>query len=167
MSNSDPSRALPYRPCVGVMLINTSGLVWMGRRTDQPDEEGQGQWWQMPQGGIDAGEDPRQSAARELYEETGVRSVSFLSEAPEWYCYDLPPHLVGTAWGGRYRGQKQRWFAFRFVGQDSEIDIAAPGHKPEFDRWRWVGIDEVTSLIVPFKRRVYERVVEVFRPLVA
>jgi putative (di)nucleoside polyphosphate hydrolase len=151
------------------MLINPAGKIWIGRRTDkpEPDEEGAGQWWQMPQGGIDEGEDPRQSAARELYEETGVRSIRFLAEAPDWYCYDLPPHLVGSAWGGRYRGQKQRWFAFRFLGDDSEIDIRPPGHKPEFDQWRWVGIDEVTSLIVPFKRQVYERVVAAFRPLVA
>lgn len=162
-----PPRELPYRPCVGIMLINRHDRVWMGRRSDKPDEEGIGQWWQMPQGGIDEGEDPLKAAVRELFEETGVRSVEFMAEAPAWYYYDLPPHLVGVSWGGRYRGQKQRWFAFRFLGDDREINIALPDHKPEFDQWRWVKIDEVTSLIVPFKRQVYEQVVNAFRPFVS
>jgi putative (di)nucleoside polyphosphate hydrolase len=159
--------SLPYRPCVGIMLINRAGRVWLGRRTDQPDEEGSGHWWQMPQGGIDEGEDPLGAAARELYEETGVRSAAFLAEAPGWYYYDLPPHLLGISWNGRYGGQKQRWFAFRFTGDESEIDIAPAGHKPEFDLWRWVGVDEVAGLVVPFKRKVYEQVVAAFRPLLA
>jgi putative (di)nucleoside polyphosphate hydrolase len=161
------STDLPYRPCVGIMLINRKGRVWIGRRPATPDEEGAGQWWQMPQGGIDAGEDPRAAAARELFEETGVRSIEFMAEAPEWYLYDLPAHLVGVSWGGRYRGQKQRWFAFRFLGDDREVDIAPEGHKPEFEEWRWADIDEVTALIVPFKRRVYEDVAGVFRHLVS
>jgi putative (di)nucleoside polyphosphate hydrolase len=161
------STDLPYRPCVGIMLINRKGRVWIGRRPVTPDEEGAGQWWQMPQGGIDAGEDPRAAAARELFEETGVRSIEFMAEAPEWYLYDLPAHLVGVSWGGRYRGQKQRWFAFRFLGDDREVDIAPEGHKPEFEEWRWADIDEVTALIVPFKRRVYEDVAGVFRHLVS
>jgi putative (di)nucleoside polyphosphate hydrolase len=158
---------LPYRPCVGIVLVNQDNLVWIGRRPDIPDEEGRGQWWQMPQGGIDDGEDPKSSAKRELSEETGVRSAEFLAEAPHWYYYDLPSHLVGISWSGRYRGQKQRWFAFRFTGEDSEVDISPHGHKPEFDQWRWVRLDEVTGLVVPFKRKVYEQVVDAFRPLLA
>jgi putative (di)nucleoside polyphosphate hydrolase len=161
-----PPRDLPYRPCVGIMLINREDRVWMGRRSDKPNDEGSGHWWQMPQGGIDEGEDPRLTAARELFEETGVRSVKLMAEAPGWYYYDLPSHLVGISWGGRYRGQKQRWFAFRFLGDDSEVNISPVGHKPEFDDWRWVGIDEVAELIVPFKRHVYEQVVQAFRPLI-
>jgi putative (di)nucleoside polyphosphate hydrolase len=156
---------LPYRPCVGIVLLNRDDLVWIGRRPDIADEEGRGQWWQMPQGGIDDDEDPKASAKRELAEETGVRSAEFMAEAPYWYYYDLPAHLVGTSWGGRYRGQKQRWFAFRFTGDDSEIDISADGHKPEFDQWRWVRLEEVTGLVVPFKRKVYEQVVDAFQPL--
>jgi putative (di)nucleoside polyphosphate hydrolase len=162
-----PPRDLPYRPCVGIMLINRDDRIWIGRRSDKPNDEGSGHWWQMPQGGIDEGEDPKLTAARELYEETGVRSVKLMAEAPRWYYYDLPSHLVGISWGGRYRGQKQRWFAFRFLGEDSEVNISPVGHKPEFDDWRWVGIDEVTELIVPFKRHVYEQVVQAFRPLIA
>ena len=156
---------LPYRPCVGIVLVNRDDLVWIGRRPDIPDEEGRGQWWQMPQGGIDDDEDPKSSAKRELAEETGVRSAKFIAEAPHWYYYDLPEHLVGTSWRGRYRGQKQRWFAFRFTGDDSEIDISAHGHKPEFDQWRWVRLEEVTALVVPFKRKVYEQVIDAFLPL--
>jgi putative (di)nucleoside polyphosphate hydrolase len=156
---------LPYRPCVGIVLVNRNDLVWIGRRPDIPDEEGRGQWWQMPQGGIDDDEEPKSSAKRELAEETGVSSAEFMAEAPHWYYYDLPEHLVGTSWKGRYRGQKQRWFAFRFTGDDSEIDISAHGHKPEFDQWRWVRLEEVTGLVVPFKRKVYEQVVEAFQPL--
>jgi putative (di)nucleoside polyphosphate hydrolase len=162
-----PPHKLPYRPCVGIMLINRDGRVWIGRRSDEPNDEGAGQWWQMPQGGIDPGEHPLKAAARELFEETGVHSAEFLAEAPQWYYYDLPPHLLGVSWGGRYRGQKQRWFAFRFLGDDREINIAPQDHKPEFDQWRWVKIDEVTSLIVPFKRQVYEQVVDALRPLVS
>jgi putative (di)nucleoside polyphosphate hydrolase len=149
------------------MLISRDDRVWLGRRTGQPDEEGSGYWWQMPQGGIDTGEDPLVAAKRELFEETGVRSASFLAEAPGWYYYDLPSHLIGVSWQGRYGGQKQRWFAFRFTGEDAEIDIAPKDHKPEFDRWRWVGLGEVAGLVVPFKRKVYEQVVEAFAPLLA
>ncbi len=163
----DMQSDLPYRPCVGIVLVNRDDLVWIGRRPDIPDEEGRGEWWQMPQGGIDPGEEPRACAIRELREETGVRSVEFMAEAPDWYYYDLPAHLIGVAWGGRYRGQKQRWFAFRFLGADSEIDLARPGHKPEFDRWRWVKLDAVTALVGPFKRPVYEQVVGAFRPLLS
>src|SRR6185312_12935105 len=105
---------LSYRPCVGVMLINLQGLVWIGRRADKPNDEGSGQWWQMPQGGIDKGEDPAKTAMRELYEETSVTSAGIIAESPDWYKYDLPSHLVGKSWGGKYRGQTQKWFALRF-----------------------------------------------------
>ena len=140
-----PSEKLGYRACVGVMLLNRNGLVWIGHRPDEPDEEGSGQWWQMPQGGIDRGEDPKKAAVRELREETGVTSAEVIAEAPDWYYYDLPPRLIGTSWGGRYRGQKQRWFAFRFLGDDREVDLAPHGHKPEFDRWRWAEMDELAT----------------------
>jgi putative (di)nucleoside polyphosphate hydrolase len=158
---------LPYRPCVGVMLINRQGLVWIGRRADKPNDEGSGQWWQMPQGGIDKGEDPYPAALRELYEETGMRSVSLLAEAPDWINYDLPPHLLGIALKGKYRGQTQKWFAFRFEGEESEIAINPPpgGHSAEFDRWAWKPMFELPELIVPFKRKVYVQVIAAFRHL--
>ena len=166
----DPE-SLPYRPCVGIMVLNQAGHVWAGRRIVIPDDEMHGavQLWQMPQGGIDKDEDPLPAALRELYEETGMKSVSLLAEAPDWIDYDLPPELMGIALKGRYRGQTQRWFAFRFEGDESEIRINPPpgGHTPEFDEWAWKPIDELPKLIVPFKRRVYEDVIAVFRHLAA
>ncbi|MFN3625350.1 MAG: RNA pyrophosphohydrolase, partial [Hyphomicrobium sp.] len=134
-----------YRPCVGITVINPEGLVWIGCRADSPgEEEGRGAWWQMPQGGIDSGEDPATAALRELIEETGMRTVRILGETEGWLRYDLPTHLIGKAWGGRYRGQEQKWFAVRFLGDESEIDIApAAGHKPEFTQWRWAPLSEV------------------------
>jgi putative (di)nucleoside polyphosphate hydrolase len=157
---------LAYRPCVGIMLVNRDGLIWIGRRVDAPDEpEGRGGWWQMPQGGIDEQEDPRQAALRELYEETGVRSAEIVEEAPEWVTYELPPSLVGIAWGGRFCGQRQKWFAARFLGNDSEINLAPPGHKVEFDAWRWAPRREVLDVIVPFKRGAYEEVLRAFTHL--
>jgi putative (di)nucleoside polyphosphate hydrolase len=161
---------LPYRSCVGIMLLNREGLVFLGRRRSEagPEHVGGGYAWQMPQGGIDPGEDPYQAALRELYEETNVRSVSLLAEAPDWYAYDLPAFIAGRAWRGRYRGQTQKWFAFRFLGTDSEIDIRHPGggkHRPEFDAWRWGRMDRVCDLIIPFKRPVYENVVAAFAHL--
>lgn len=156
---------LPYRPCVGIMVINAAGLVWVGRRGGTPNE-GAGGWWQMPQGGIDDGEDPAFAARRELREETGIVSVDILGESPDWYTYDLPPDLLGKAWGGRYRGQKQKWFAVRFTGVDSEIDILPqPGHEAEFEAWRWVPPGSLTDMIVPFKRSVYAQVVQDFARL--
>ena len=160
---------LPYRPCVGIMVLNAAGHVWAGRRIALADSEmaGTEQLWQMPQGGIDKGEDPLPAALRELYEETGMRTVSLLAEAPEWINYDLPPHLVGIALKGKYRGQTQRWFAFRFEGDESEIAINPPpgGHEAEFDAWAWKPMHELPELIVPFKRGVYEAVVAAFRHL--
>jgi putative (di)nucleoside polyphosphate hydrolase len=159
--------SLPYRPCVGIMVLNRDGLVWIGRRADAPGEpEGPGAWWQMPQGGIDENEDARAAARRELFEETGMRSVEIIAEMPGHQFYDLPPSLLGKAWGGRYRGQKQKWLAMRFTGSDSEINITpAAGHKAEFDTWRWAPMDELMRLIVPFKRDVYAKVVAHFAPL--
>jgi putative (di)nucleoside polyphosphate hydrolase len=157
---------LPYRPCVGVALFNREGLVWIGRRADENAEgEGKGHWWQMPQGGLDEGEDPYRAALRELYEETSVKNVSLIREAKGWFTYDLPPDLVATSWNGRYRGQKQKWFALRFEGEDSEIDVLHPGgggHDPEFSAWRWERLERLPALIVPFKRKVYEEVVRSF-----
>ena len=160
--------ALPYRPCVGIMLLNAQGLTFVGQRSDRSGApEGVGQWWQMPQGGIDEGEAPELAAHRELFEETGVRSISIIASAPDWLLYDLPEHLIGVAWEGRYRGQKQMWFAARLEGPESEIDIEPrEGHEQEFDAWQWVKVADLPSLVVPFKRAVYERVVEEFSPLV-
>jgi putative (di)nucleoside polyphosphate hydrolase len=158
---------LAYRPCVGIMVLNAAEQVWIGRRHDAPGEpEGPGAWWQMPQGGIDEQEEPAKAALRELEEETGIRSVAIIAESPVWYTYDLPERLRPRAWGGRYRGQKQKWFVMRFTGPESEVMLERPGHKPEFDAWRWAGIDELVGLIVPFKRAVYEKVVHDFRHLV-
>lgn len=161
--------SLPYRPCVGIMVLNAEGLVWAGRRIAETDSEmaGADKLWQMPQGGIDKDEDPLPAALRELYEETGIRTVSLLAEAPDWIHYDLPEHLVGIAFKGRYRGQKQRWFAFRFEGDDSEIAInpLPGGHEAEFDSWAWKPMERLPDLIVPFKRKVYEEVVAAFRHL--
>ncbi|HEV7418006.1 RNA pyrophosphohydrolase [Tianweitania sediminis] len=161
--------SLPYRPCVGVMVLNKAGKVWAGRRIPEEDGEmaGTDRLWQMPQGGIDAGEDPLPAALREVYEETGMKSLDLMAEAPHWINYDLPPHLVGVAFKGRFRGQTQRWFAFRFTGDESEIQVNPPpgGHTPEFDAWAWKDMAELPDLIVPFKRSVYLQVVEVFRTL--
>ena len=166
----DPE-SLPYRPCVGLMVLNRNGLVWVGHRMVDPEGEmaGSSQLWQMPQGGIDKGEEPLPAALRELYEETGMRSVSLIAEAPDWIRYDLPPELVGVVWKGKYRGQTQKWFAFRFDGDDSEIAINPPpgGHDAEFDGWAWKPMAELPDLIVPFKRKVYEQVVAAFQHLVA
>lgn len=157
MSLTDPE-SLPYRPCVGVTLINPQGLIWAGRRLDSTADA-----WQMPQGGIDEGEKPRAAALRELGEETGIAPdrVTLLGKTHHWLTYDLPPELLGKVWGGKYRGQKQKWFLFRFDGQDSEVDIAR--EHPEFAEWRWVSAEEMLARIVPFKRAVYEQVIQAFR----
>lgn len=152
--------SLPYRPCVGIMIIDRNGLVWTGQRADMPgDAEGPGQWWQMPQGGIDPGEEPRAAAMREVWEETAMRSLEILGETRDWLTYDLPPELIGIAWGGRFRGQRQKWFAMRFTGEESEIDIGPrPGHDIEFRAWRWSEPARLVDSIVPFKRDVYRAV---------
>ncbi len=160
---------LPYRPCAGAVLFNADGRVLIGRRRTREGQPSKPALeWQMPQGGIDEGEDPREAARRELYEETNVHSIEFLAEAPAWYSYDLPPEAVGGGWTLKYRGQTQKWFAFRFTGPDGEIDVARPGegrYKAEFDAWRWEDLENLPGLIVPFKRGVYEQLVAAFRHL--
>jgi putative (di)nucleoside polyphosphate hydrolase len=158
---------LSYRPCVGVALFNAEGKVFAGRRKPDRHAEPDGQLyeWQLPQGGIDSGEDPYSAALRELYEETNIRSVSLLAEAPDWYKYDLPNDILGRGLKGRYRGQTQKWFAFRFTGDEREIDVLHPGggaHRPEFVDWKWESLAAMPGLIVPFKRAVYEQVVVAF-----
>jgi len=157
----DPA-LLPYRPCVGVTLINPAGLIFAGRRIDSAAPA-----WQMPQGGIDHDEKPRAAALRELTEETGVApaQVQVLAKTPDWLTYDLPPDLLGKVWGGKYRGQRQKWFLMRFLGTDSDIDIAR--EHPEFSEWRWIAADEMIAAIVPFKRDIYREVVSQFRPWLA
>lgn len=146
-----------YRPCVGLMLLNAAGHVFIGRRIDTANA------WQMPQGGVDPGEEPRVAALRELREETGTDRAEILAESPIWRPYDLPARLGSRIWGGRYRGQAQKWFALRFTGADADIDLAT-GH-PEFDAWRWIPVERLVQLVVPFKRDVYREVVEEFRHL--
>lgn len=149
-----------YRPCVGIALFSCDGRVFLGKRAQKgvvPKYS-----WQMPQGGVDPGENPRDAAGRELYEETGVRSVSLLGEIEGWLHYDLPKEIA--AWRGRYRGQAQRWYAFRFEGEEGEIDVLNPpdGHSVEFSRWKWEALEKTPQMVVPFKRAVYEHVVSAF-----
>ena len=146
---------LPYRPNVGAVLFNHHGLVFVARRANRPNAEGAVGGWQLPQGGIDDGEDPKTAVLRELHEEIGTREAEVLAEHPDWLSYDLPPDLLGIAWRGRYRGQRQRWFALRFIGHDSDIRLDLDPH-PEFDAWRWVELAELPSLAVPFKRTIYQ-----------
>ena len=145
-----------YRRNVGLMLVNGQGLAWVGRRLDSPDA------WQMPQGGIDAGETPEEAALRELEEEIGTAKAEILCATPGWLTYDLPPALAAQIWKGKWRGQAQRWFALRFTGRDSDIDIDTK--HPEFGAWRWAPRADLPRLIVEFKRPVYEAVVEIFEP---
>ena len=162
--------AAGYRRCVGIMLISRAGLVFTGRRKNrrQPEHSAPGFEWQMPQGGIDEGETPYAAALRELREETNVTSARLLAEAADWLTYDLPEDVGRKAWKGRYKGQTQKWFALRFTGAESEIDIASPGgHKPEFDAWRWERIERLPDMIIPFKRAVYEKVAAEFAGVAA
>lgn len=156
--NIDASK-LGYRPCVGAMVLDARGRIWIGRRFDAPGEaEGRGTWWQMPQGGVDEGEPCETAVFRELHEETSISSVTLVRELGGPYLYDLPDELIGKVWGGKYRGQNQRWFALRFSGDEREINLTPPGHKAEFDDWKWAKPAEVLDLIVPFKRDVYSQV---------
>ena len=159
-----PFESLPYRLCVGTAVFNRSRLAFIGRRIDGPEHTDDVHVWQMPQGGIDPGEAPWPAALRELREETNITSIERFGEIREWLTYDIPRELVGQAWKGRYRGQKQKWYALRFAGEDSEIDIEHPagGHDPEFLEWRWEKLQNLPELVVPFKRKVYERVVAEF-----
>jgi putative (di)nucleoside polyphosphate hydrolase len=149
---------------VGTMVLDRTGRVFVGARADGPEHVDATHAWQMPQGGLDPGEDPWQAALRELYEETNIRSVGRLGETRDWLTYDIPPEIIGQAWNGKYRGQRQKWFALRFTGDEREIDVAHPpgGHKPEFLDWRWEPMQNLPALVVPFKRKVYERVVAEF-----
>ncbi len=155
--DSDTINALPYRPCVGMMICNSAGRIFAGQRLDSHMDA-----WQMPQGGVEKGEEPRDAALRELEEETGIlpSSVEILAETADWIPYDLPHYLVPKLWNGRYRGQKQRWFLMRFLGSDAEINIKTT--IPEFSRWCWLPPEELLSRIVPFKRDTYERVIREF-----
>jgi putative (di)nucleoside polyphosphate hydrolase len=157
LERSAPPDPSLYRACVGLMLLNRLDEVFVGRRIDTASA------WQMPQGGIDHGETAREAVIRELREETGTDKAEIVAESGRWRHYDLPPRLQGKLWGGRYRGQRQKWFALRFTGDDSDIDIDT--EHPEFDAWRWVPLDQLPALIVPFKRDVYLDVLDEFRPL--
>ena len=156
--------SLPYRPCVGITVLNRAGLVFVGRRVDGPEHVDLVHAWQMPQGGIDPGEEPWPAALRELREETNISSVQRLGEIGEWLNYDIPRDLIGQAWKGQYRGQTQKWFAVRFTGAESEIDIAHPAGTAhaEFSAWRWEPLQNLPDLVVPFKRAVYQRVAQEF-----
>ena len=155
---TDPS-SLPYRPCAGVMLMARDGRVFVGQRLDSTLEA-----WQMPQGGIDPGEDALAAAIRELDEETGIAPalVELIAAAPDELFYDLPPELIGKVWKGKWRGQRQRWFLFRLLGDDNAIDIATP--EPEFRAWRWADPVDLPTLIVPFKQQLYRDVLAAFAP---
>lgn len=158
--NSNPSpESLPYRLGVGIMLLNAQNLVFAAKRIDMRSEA-----WQMPQGGMDEGETPVQSALREMKEEIGTDKATILAESKDWLAYDLPAELVPIIWGGKYRGQKQKWFALRFTGTDADINIQT--EHPEFCEWQWVPMAELPSIIVPFKRDLYTRIVEEFKSLI-
>ena len=161
MSTTTPREhpsGLPYRPCVGIMLLNPHGLVFVGQRLDSKLEA-----WQMPQGGIDDGEDPRDTALRELGEETGIPAhlVEITGETPDWHYYDLPDDMVGTIWKGRYAGQRQKWFSMRFLGTDADVAIDQP--HPEFKAWRWAEVHTLVGMAVPFKRDLYADVIDILQ----
>jgi putative (di)nucleoside polyphosphate hydrolase len=152
------SSKLPYRSNVGIMMVNKTGYIFVGQRLDNNQDA-----WQMPQGGIDAGEDPETAAYRELLEETGVnqQNVRFLASSSRWLSYDLPEDLIPTLWNGKFRGQKQKWFLFKFLGKDGDINIET--EHPEFSKWKWISKENLLEEIVPFKKSVYEDVLKEFK----
>ena len=152
-----PYEQRPYRPCVGIFLLNNDGLVFAGRRIDSRAEA-----WQMPQGGIDAGESPLQACMREMREEIGTNTAELISQHDDWFYYDIPLPLADRLWQGRYKGQKQKWMALRFTGDDSDINIAT--EEPEFCEWKWLSPHDLVDLAVPFKRDVYQNVLAAFAP---
>ena len=158
---------LPYRPCVGILLVNAAGLAFVGQRIDTRGQPSEGDFWQMPQGGIDPGEDIQQAALRELAEETGVQAgqVTLLAQTREELLYDLPDELIGKLWQGKYRGQRQHWVLARFSGDDRDVRLDAH-HPAEFNAWKWVEPSTLPDLIVPFKKRVYRAVLDEFRDLI-
>ena len=153
---------LPYRNNVGAVLFDRRGKVFVARRADLPNAEGTPGGWQLPQGGIDANEDPRGAVLRELAEEIGTDRAVIIGEHPDWFTYDLPPELIGVALGGRFRGQRQRWFALRFTGRDQDIDLEQ--HHPEFAEWRWMALAELPATAIGFKRDIYAEIAEAFAP---
>tara|TARA_B100001939_G_scaffold347147_1_gene367865 strand:+ start:2730 stop:3275 length:546 start_codon:yes stop_codon:yes gene_type:complete len=159
LKNMTDPQHLPYRPCTGIMLLNPEGKVFVGRRIDTVAEA-----WQMPQGGIDEGEEPKDAALRELEEEIGTCKAEIIDEIPEWLYYDLPEHLIGKVWKGRYRGQKMKWFALRFLGRDEDINLETD-HQ-EFNQWKWVDMHRLPDMIVPFKRDLYRTLVARFNHLI-
>jgi putative (di)nucleoside polyphosphate hydrolase len=154
------SEGLPYRPGVGMMIINSSKKVFVAKRTDTKIQA-----WQMPQGGIDVGETPSKAALREMREEIGTDRATILAESNSWYCYDIPNFLIKKLWDGNYRGQRQKWFLIRFEGNDSEINLGTKS--PEFSEWRWVDLQELPEIIIPFKKRLYESVIKEFSPIIS
>lgn len=150
--------SLPYRPCVGIMLLNHAHHVFVARRIDMTSEA-----WQMPQGGVDEGEEPRETAMRELMEEIGTNHATILAESADWMRYDLPDELISKVWNGRFRGQEQKWFLMQYHGSDADINLDTP--HPEFQEWKWAHPDTLPDLIVPFKRQLYMDILKEFRPL--
>ncbi len=161
---SAASEPTAYRPCVGVMLLNSEGKVFVGQRIDARDNDPQGVWWQMPQGGVDPGEDMEVAAYRELEEETGIpaKHAQIITKTHDPIRYDLPPHLMGKLWNGEFRGQEQIWFLMRFTGNDADVNLNA--HDPaEFCEWKWDEPDTLPDLIIPFKKSVYKAILNSFR----
>jgi putative (di)nucleoside polyphosphate hydrolase len=156
--SDDNNKHLPYRLGVGMMIINAENMVFLGKRVDAKIDG-----WQMPQGGIDLGETPSKAALREMQEEIGSNQGHIVAESKNWYSYNLPSFLISRLWNGAYRGQKQKWFLIRFTGQDGDINIHTA--HPEFADWKWAHVNELTDLIIPFKKRLYSAVIEEFAPI--